>query len=97
MFDRINLALNDRESEFIYNVLEIQDCSNNGQSPYRFWYNDFRENLDSRDITAELLLALDGFRMILKSGPSPKVQIDMHKVLNYIIDNNGWINDRQNW
>ena len=58
---------------------------------------NYLENLDSRDITAELLLALAGFRMILKSDPSPKVQVDMHKILNYIIGNNGWINDRQNW
>lgn len=40
--------LDDNEYEFIYNCLEIQNSGKNGQSPYRFWYQDFRENFAKR-------------------------------------------------
>ena len=49
MLSRLKTALDNQESEFIYNVLEIQNSSKNGQSAHRFWYDDFRENLDSRE------------------------------------------------
>ena len=49
MFSRLKEILDKHESEFIYNVLEIENSSRFGQSAYRFWYNDFRENLNSRE------------------------------------------------
>ena len=41
-------TLNKNDDEFIYNCLEIQNSSESGQSPYRFWYEDFRENCFER-------------------------------------------------
>ena len=40
--------LDKNEYEFIYNCLEIVNSSKSGQSPYRFWYEDFRENCFER-------------------------------------------------
>ncbi len=49
MLEILKEALGKDESEFIYNVLEIQNSSQYGQSMYRFWYDDFRENFNSRE------------------------------------------------
>ena len=57
----------------------------------------YLDNIDPKNITSELLLALDSFRMILKADSSIEIQTSTHKVLNYIISNDGWIHDRQNW
>lgn len=42
-------SLINEESEFFYNSLEINDSSESSQSGFRFWFDDFRENLNSRE------------------------------------------------
>jgi len=49
MLKEIIGKLEKNEHEFIYNCLEIQNSSINGFSPYRFWYDDFRENFLKRE------------------------------------------------
>ena len=41
--------LDQNEDEFIYNCLEIQNSNIEGSSPYRFWYDDFRQNFFKRN------------------------------------------------
>ena len=49
MDENLQEVLINEESEFFYNALEIQNSSKFGQSAFRFWFNDFRENLNSRE------------------------------------------------
>ena len=42
-------SLINEESEFFYNSLEINDSSESSQSGFRFWFDDFRKNLNSRE------------------------------------------------
>ena len=49
MLDRLKTALDAEESEFIFKALDIQDSNICGHSAYRFWYQDFLENLDTRE------------------------------------------------
>ena len=57
----------------------------------------YLEDLDFKNITAELLLILDSFRMVLKADTSYEMQSQVHNILNCMLCKKGWIDDKQNW
>lgn len=42
-------SLNKCEKDFIFSSLDIANSGPNSSSPYRFWFNDFRKNFNSRE------------------------------------------------
>ena len=46
--EEIIASLNNCEKDFIYSSLEIANSGPNSNSPYRFWFNDFKNNFNNR-------------------------------------------------
>ena len=46
--EEIIASLNNFEKDFIYCYLEIVNSGLNSNSPYKFWFNNFKSNFNNR-------------------------------------------------